>query len=132
MSGERTIGRLAAEAGVNVETVRYYQRRGLMPEPPKPRAGFRTYGEEAVARLRFIQRAQRLGFTLREVAELLALGDGACDEVRERAAAKRAEIQTRIRDLAAMEAELGELERRCHRGEQAGCALVAALSDPAE
>lgn len=132
MSGSRTIGRLAAEAGVNVETVRYYQRRGLMPEPPKPRGGFRTYGEEAVARLRFIQRAQRLGFTLREVAELLALGDGACDAVRERAAAKRGEIEARIRDLEAMQAELGELERRCRRGEQGGCALVAALSDPSD
>lgn len=129
MTGEgRTIGRLAAEAGVNVETVRYYQRQGLMPEPPRPRDGYRLYDRAAVERLRFIRRAQQLGFTLREVGELLALGDGACREVQELAEAKLAEIETRIRDLEAMREVLGGHLAACRAGEGGnGCPMVEVL-----
>ena len=79
-----TIGRLAREAGVNIETIRYYQRRGLLPQPGRPLQGFRRYGDEALARLRFIKRAQQLGFTLREIKELLAIGKGSCAPPRRR------------------------------------------------
>lgn len=129
MTGEgRTIGRLAAEAGVNVETVRYYQRQGLMPEPPRPRDGHRIYDQAAVERLRFIRRAQQLGFTLREVGELLALGDGACREVQELAEAKLAEIETRLRDLEAMREVLAGHLAACREGEAGyGCPLVRVL-----
>ena len=72
---ELTIGRLAQSAGVNVETIRYYQRVGLLKEPEKPAYGYRHYPPDTVARIRFIKRAQQLGFTLEEISELLSLGD---------------------------------------------------------
>ncbi len=124
-----TIGQLAREAGVNVETVRYYQRLGLIQEPPKPLQGYRRYPVEAVARLRFIKRAQTLGFTLAEIAELLALGDGRCREVQALARQKLERIRARQRDLAAMAAALEDLLSRCEAGaEDTGCALVEALA----
>lgn len=83
MTPTLTIGTLAQAAGVGVETVRYYQRRRLLPEPPRPLGGIRRYGEADLARLRFIRHAQELGFSLAEVAELLALDEGRdCDEAR--------------------------------------------------
>ena len=85
MTSELTIGRLADEAGVNVETIRYYQRRGLMAEPDKPASGHRRYGPAAIKRVRFIKRAQVLGFTLDEVASMLELDEAcACAETREK------------------------------------------------
>jgi len=77
-----TIGRLARAARVNVETIRYYQRRGLPGTPRKPPGGVRHYPQEALARLRFIKRAQQLGFSLRDIRELLVLGDHACADTR--------------------------------------------------
>jgi MerR family mercuric resistance operon transcriptional regulator len=89
MTSELTIGRLADEAGVNVETIRYYQRRGLMAEPDKPASGHRRYGPAAIKRVRFIKRAQVLGFTLEEVASMLELDEAcACAETRELAGHK--------------------------------------------
>jgi MerR family mercuric resistance operon transcriptional regulator len=83
MSEMLTIGRLARAAGMNVETIRYYQRRGLLPEPARPLGGQRHYGPAAAMRLRFVKRAQQLGFTLDEVKELLLLEDGqACTPTR--------------------------------------------------
>ena len=89
MASVLTIGRLARRAGVNVETVRYYQRIGLVDEPGKPAEGFRTYAPEAVDRITFIKRAQALGFSLDEVRELLEIGDGHCADVCARAEEKR-------------------------------------------
>ncbi len=124
-----TIGRLAREAGVHVETVRYYQRLGLVTEPPRPAQGYRRYPPETVERLRFIKRAQELGFTLKEIAELLALGDGHCREVQALARQKLAHIRARQRDLEAMAGALEDLLTRCEAGaEEAGCALVEALA----
>lgn len=124
------IGRLARTAGVHVETVRYYQRRGLLPLPPKPPRGTRVYPPETLARLRFIKRAQELGFTLREIADLLRLGDGECREMRALAEGKHADIAARIKDLRAMQRALQRLIRACRDGPQARCPIIQALADP--
>ena len=124
-----TISRVASAAGVNIETVRYYQRRGLVKEPPKPRQGYRIYTPETVDRLRFIKRSQELGFTLVEIKNLLSLGDGHCRETRNLAEKKLTLIQGRIRDLKAMEGVLGKLVRACDRhGDVPGCPIIETLS----
>lgn len=124
-----TIGRLAREAGVHVETVRYYQRIGLITEPSRPLAGFRCYAPETVARVHFIKRAQRLGFSLKDIADLLELGDGRCPDVRERAEEKRAQIDVQIRDLQALRGTLDTLIRACRAGKDASrCPIVQTLA----
>lgn len=125
-----TIGTLAREASVNVETVRYYQRVGLLRQPAKPNSGYRRYPQQAVARLRFIRRAQRLGFTLKEIAELLELEDGKCKEARTLAEEKRAVIDAQISDLSAMGRELEKLIRACKRSgvNSRRCALIDTLA----
>lgn len=122
-----TIGTLARAAGVHLETVRYYQRRGLLAEPKRPPAGIRRYGEEAVARLRFIKRAQDVGFTLDEVAELLRLERG-CRNAHELATAKLAAVERRIADLSRVGKTLRELIRRCEAGKSRGCPIIEALA----
>ncbi|HQU16279.1 MAG: MerR family transcriptional regulator [Gammaproteobacteria bacterium] len=123
-----TIGRLARAAGVHVETVRYYQRIGLVPAPPRPTGGIRHYPPETVDRIRFIRRAQRLGFTLQEVAELLTLGTGRCQDVRRRAAARRDQIDAQIQDLRGMCDALDALIRACRSGRRRHCPIVEALT----
>ena len=124
-----TISRVARSSGVNVETVRYYQRRGLLKEPPKPRYGYRIYPPETVDRLRFIKRAQELGFTLVEIKNLLSLGDGHCRETQALAEQKQSLIRGRIRDLKAMERVLGKLVQACERhGDVPGCPIIETLS----
>jgi len=123
-----TIGHLARAAGVNVETVRYYQRIGLIIEPAKPTAGFRKYPVETLERIRFIKRAQELGFTLQEVGELLELGDGHCRDVRRRAEQKREKIEKQIKDLQALHTTLNTLIRACHSGNgKQKCPIVETL-----
>jgi len=128
-----TIGKLARRAGVGVETIRFYERKGLLPEPPRTRSGYRAYPEETVRRLRFIRRAKELGFTLREIRELLALRAGpeaTCDAVRERARAKIADIEARIRTLEAMRAALERLAADCPAsGPVRACPILDALED---
>src|SRR5687768_6273446 len=100
-----TIGQLARDADVNVETVRYYERRGLMPEPARRDSGYRLYTAEDLERMRFIRRAKELGFTLREIEELLSLRSESaerCGEVSARARRKIQEIEAKIRDLDRM------------------------------
>jgi MerR family mercuric resistance operon transcriptional regulator len=126
-----TIGKLARAASVNVETVRYYQRCGLMPEPPRPAGGVRRYPPEAVGRLRFIRRAQELGFTLAEVGRLLALGDPqSCGKARALAAEKLELVSTRLADLQRMRGVLEALIARCDasRGKVA-CPIIETLSE---
>src|SRR3569832_1232869 len=95
---------LAQEAGVNVETIRFYQRRGLLAEPDKPLRGIRRYGQADVARLLFIKAAQRIGFTLDEVAQLLHLDDGSqCPDARAIAERKLADVRKRLADLQRIE-----------------------------
>lgn len=122
-----TIGTLARTAGVNVETIRYYQRRGLLPKPGKPIAGYRRYPAEMLARLRFVKRAQELGFTLREVTELLKLGSASCRETQRLAEHKRADLDLRLRDLKAMRRALDRLLRACAAGRSPDCPLIESL-----
>lgn len=130
MTTELTIGRLADEAGVNVETIRYYQRRGLMAEPDKPMGGQRRYDPAAIKRVRFIKRAQVLGFTLEEVGSLLELGEArACAETRELAAHKLQVIEDKLADLRAMRKALTALLCQCDAGEtQGNCPIIHALA----
>lgn len=111
-----TIGKLARAAGVNVETVRYYQRIGLMPLPER-RGGFRYYGQQELERLRFIKRAQRLGFSLKEIRGLLETDPGACAEVARQAERLKARIEREIEQLEAMRRNLEALLEACRRGE---------------
>ena len=109
-----TIGSLARTTGIHVETIRYYQRRGLLPVPQKPLGGIRRYDDDAVARLHCIRSAQWLGFSLEEVGELLKLEDGThCDEARVLAEHKLADVQGRIAGLQQMQATLSDLVDRC-------------------
>lgn len=125
-----TIGRLAKQAGVNVETVRYYQRRGLLDQPDKPLDGARRYPVTAVERIRFIKRAQALGFTLEEIAVLLRLDEAcACSETRELAVRKLALIERKLADLRAMRDVLKELVHQCDEGAgQTPCPIIRSLA----
>ncbi len=121
---------LAREAGVNIHTVRYYESRGLLPEPPRNRSGYRKYGQEHVEHIRFIKRAQDLGFTLEEINELLSLrgvpGGGA--EVRAKTSEKMKEIDQKIDDLQRIRAKLVELNEACdHHGSPDSCRVLDAL-----
>lgn len=124
-----TIGRLASLAGVNVETIRYYQRRDLLPEPKKPLGSVRHYSESDVSRIHFIKSAQRLGFTLEEVALLLKLEDGThCVEAREIAELKLASVREKLADLKSIETTLAELVNKCDTsGGSICCPLINSL-----
>ena len=124
-----TIGVLAEAAGVNVETIRFYQRKGLMQEPDRPLGGIRRYGEADMARVRFIKSAQRLGFSLDEIADLLKLEDGSqCNEAREQAERKLTDVRARLADLKRIEGALqGLVERCCAASGEGQCPLIAAL-----
>lgn len=129
MGSELTIGTLASKAGVNIETIRYYQRRGLLQEPPKPREGYRHYPSESVDRVRFIKRAQKLGFTLEEIVTLLQLGDGHCAETQKLATQKLQLIEARLADLEKMRDTLTALVSQCgQETAQKGCPIVATLA----
>ena len=126
-----TSGQLARAAGVHVETLRYYERQGLLPEPARRESGYRQYTAEDLAAVRFIKRAQGLGFSLKEVASLLALRvDGAtpCVEVRARAGAKLADVEAKMADLARIRAALARLVEACTgEGPTGHCPILAAL-----
>jgi MerR family mercuric resistance operon transcriptional regulator len=134
MNPALTIGRLADAAGVNVETIRYYHRRGLVEKPHKPAGGHRQYTSAAVARVRFIKRAQHLGFTLEEISNLLRLEDGqSCRETRLLAERKLATIEQRMAVLTRMRRTLVGLIAECAAGERPrSCPLIATLSADAE
>src|SRR5258707_3833893 len=105
-----TIGAFAEAAGVNVETIRFYQRKGLLPEPNKPYGSIRRYSETDVARVSFVKSAQRLGFSLDEIAELLRLEDGThCDEASYLAEHKLKDVLEKLADLKGMETSLSRL-----------------------
>ena len=129
-------GEVAALAGVNVETVRYYEKRGILDEPPRGPSGYREYSRGSVRVIRFVKRAQQLGFTLDECQELLVLrGDEtrACAEVRDAASAKVADIDVRIRDLQRMKRALNTLISSCTGDASTReCPILDALDEPAE
>lgn len=112
-----TIGQIAQRSGVGIDTVRFYERQGLLKRPARsPSSGYRLYGEEVIARLQFIQRAKELGFTLNEVKELLSLRVDpgmSCEDVRARAEAKIADIEGKIRTLTRMKKALVRLTKEC-------------------
>lgn len=124
-----TIGNLAKAADVNIETIRYYQRIGLLTEPQKPAEGYRVYPEQSITRLGFIKQAKKLGFNLKEVAELLQLGDGQCADVRVRAEQKRLQINKQIKDLKRLRSTLDNLIDTCNKdADGVCCPIVDSLS----
>jgi len=132
-SNDLTIGMLARAAGVNVETIRFYQRKGLLPEPDRPYGSIRRYGAKAVARVAFIKAAQRLGFSLEGIAGLLKLEDGThCDDARELAEEKLGDIRAKLDQLQRIESVLTELVQKCRRRTgRISCPLIRSLQkDP--
>ena len=124
-----TIGAFARVAGVHVETIRFYQRKGLLPEPDKPYGSIRRYGTSDVARVQFVKSAQRLGFSLDEISRLLLLDDGThCDEARELGEKKLAGVRDKLADLQRIEAVLVSLVERCRTTQgKISCPLIASL-----
>jgi MerR family copper efflux transcriptional regulator len=131
-----TIGQLAGQAGVGIDTVRYYERQGLLLEPPRRASGYRDYPAESLGRLRFIRRAKALGFSLQEIRELLALhasSAGGCAQAAARAREKIAALEARILDLEAVRLGLEGLAAACERRTTSeACPLLAALCGPDE
>ena len=125
-----TIGQLAAEVGVNVETIRYYQRRNLFPSPKRLPGRTRRYGGDAVMRLRFIKCAQRLGFTLREVDDLLELLEPmSCSKTRKIAAEKLQQVDERIRELQNLRKEFTQLLAACDaNADESRCPIIERLA----
>jgi MerR family transcriptional regulator, mercuric resistance operon regulatory protein len=125
------IGELSRRSGVNIETIRYYERIKVLPAPARAANGRRVYGPAETRTLAFIRRARELGFTLDEIRTLLTLsaenGQGACAEVSELATGHLAEVRAKIDDLKAMERVLVDAVRRCDAGEAPGCPLLEAL-----
>ena len=118
-----TISRLARLGGVNLETIRYYEREGLLPRPPRTRSGYRIFPSDAAQRLRFIKGAQQLGFSLTEIRELLALRvkpETKRDQIRGRAEAKISDIEQKIQTLIAMRRALAQLTTQC-----SGCGPIS-------
>lgn len=135
MTESLTIGKLAASAGVGRETIRYYEQKGLLAEPPRSRAGYRHYPPEAVGQLRFIRRAQTLGFTLTEISELLGLRVdevSACSTVEAHARAKLLDVEDKIADLRRIGNALERLVEKCEAREPTSdCPILEELEDRA-
>lgn len=128
-----TIGRVAKLAGVGIETIRFYEREGLIQKPPRRASGYRQYPADTVYQLRFIGRAKELGFTLKEIRELLSLRDGGIrprDQVRKVAEAKIRDIDQKLARLQAMRSALAELVDSCLCGRRPTCPILEALNDP--
>jgi len=128
-----TTGEVASRGGVNLETIRYYERRGLLPKPPRTPAGYRTFDAAALRRLRFIKQAQALGFSLKEIKELLALRVDprtSCADVRRRAEAKIADVEAKLRVLRTMKRALVQLTAACAgRGPVSACPILETLQE---
>ena len=128
-----TIGELAKMCGVGVETIRYYERRGLIPDPRPRKVGYREFSNDDVRRVRFVKQAQGLGFTLKEIAELLALRVSpttTCTDVRDLAEAKLEDIEEKLRTLKAFKKALGKLVRECSQtGAKGACPILDAMDD---
>lgn len=130
-----TIGQLAKRAGVNLETIRYYERRELLPEPPRRESGYRAYPPESITRIRFIKSAQALGFTLEEISHLLSLrvnAETSCEQVRMQAEQKLVEVTQKIQALQALQQALLTLTAACAQGGPQGeCPILEMLEEQA-
>jgi MerR family mercuric resistance operon transcriptional regulator len=127
---QMTIGKLAKQAEVTIETIRYYQRIGMLNEPAKAQGSYRLYPPDAIGRIRFVKRAQQAGFTLKEIAELLSFDSTHCSDVQKIAEQKCQEIEARIKDLTALRTVLVSLVNRCQTDAYTGrCSLIDALSN---
>ncbi len=125
-----TIGGLSRRTGCNIETIRYYERIGVLPAPPRSAGGHRQYGRDHVKRLTFVRRARELGFTLDQVRGLMALADdrrSSCAEVERLARAQRDAVRGRIADLQRMDAVLDDLVAQCAGGTVPECPILEAL-----
>jgi MerR family mercuric resistance operon transcriptional regulator len=126
-----TIGQVAKHAGVGVETVRFYERSGLLEAPVRRASGYRQYSQDVIRRIQFIKRAKDLGFSLKEIKELLALRvdpETTCSEVKARAEAKITDIDTKLRDLQRMQTALVQLAAACSgQGPTSRCPILDAL-----
>lgn len=124
---------VATQAGVNTQTLRYYERRGLLPEPERSDSGYRAYDTQAVRTVRFVKRAQRLGFSLEEVESLLNLAAGgprSCDAAKSLANEKIAQLEQKVADLTAMRDSLRQLVATCSRSPSRRlCPLLEAIED---
>lgn len=130
-SGFMKIGEIAATTGVNVETIRYYEREGLVPPPARTASNYRSYGEEHRRRLTFIRRARDLGFSLSQVRELLGLADDSdrsCVAVDEIARKHRLQVRSKIAELTALRRELDSMIGQCRNGRIAECRIIEALA----
>ncbi len=127
-----TIGQLAKAANVNLETIRYYERRGLVPEPPRNPSGHRQYSDDAVMRTKFIKRTQALGFTLKEISEILLLRmerDTTCGDIKSRVEAKIVDVEQKIADLEQIRDALYRMVRKCTgKGPVGGCPILETLN----
>jgi MerR family mercuric resistance operon transcriptional regulator len=128
-----TISRLASLGGVNLETIRYYERQGLLPKPPRTSAGYRLFPAEALRRLRFIKRTQQLGFSLTEIRELLALRiqpSTRREHIRAQVEAKIVDIEQKIQSLEAIKTTLRRMTERCDGcGPLPGCPILESLEE---
>ncbi len=123
-----TIGALATAAAVNLESIRYYERLGLIKQPRKPGNGYRQYPHELVKRIRFIKQAQAYGFSLKEIKDLLSMGDGRCLDVKNKAVEKREYISAQIKDLKRLMTTLDELIESCRCNESGlACPIINTL-----
>ena len=132
-----TIGTVARRAGVGIDTVRFYERRGLLDKPPRSPSGYRLFPPDTVARIRFIKRAQQLGFSLREIRELLELRvdpETTCEDIRRKAQAKIEDIDRKIEELRRMKTALKRLYADCRKteGPISACPILDAMEDPME
>src|SRR5881296_1202346 len=133
MASELTIGKLAKQVGVNIQTVRYYERRRLLSPTARKSSGYRLYGEEALRRLRFIKNAQALGFTLREIADLLSLrvsSTARCGDVQRKAQAKLKQVENKVHDLRALGRSLRGLIQACRAGQPTDrCPILKSMEE---
>jgi MerR family transcriptional regulator, mercuric resistance operon regulatory protein len=124
----RTISKVAKDLSINVETVRFYERKGLIEQPPKPEIGYRDYPEDTVNRIRFIKRSQELGFTLDEIANLLSLNDSPCGQVQALAEQKLSAVKEKMAGLRRLEKALKGLLTQCHSNDdESHCPIIDSL-----
>ena len=130
---ELTIGKVAGRAGVKIDTLLYYERQGVIAPPERNGSNYRVYGEDTVPRVRFVKRAQELGFSLAEIKDLLELrvsDDASCADVRDQALAKVSDLEEKIRSLQAMRRVLAKLAEECSgQGPVDACPILSALDD---